>query len=69
MQISIKYVFSYLLFKYYTDAVRPLFVTEKFRFMCVKLDRIKHISKRLSWLRIYQVLLAFVAQSYVAVSL
>ena len=31
MQISIKYVFSYLLFKYYTDAVRPLFVTE-FRF-------------------------------------
>ena len=31
MQISIKYVFSYLLFKYYTDAVRSLFVTE-FRF-------------------------------------
>ena len=37
MQISIKYVFSYLLFKYYTDAVRPLFVTEKFRFVCLKL--------------------------------
>ena len=33
MQISIKYVFSYLLFKYYTDAVRPLFVTEKFEFI------------------------------------
>ena len=37
MQISMKYVFSYLLFKYYTDAVRPLFVTEKFRFMGVNL--------------------------------
>ena len=54
MQISIKYVFSYLLFKYYTDAVRPLFVTEKFRFIGVNITNLQQI---ISILKLYRKLL------------